>query len=283
MNPPVPNIFDPANAALLARISAATYQAQFERERWNAEVVEAPDTETRVIILSDEADEIVAFRGTRNIHNWLMDLECELADDPPGRIHHGFQRALDSIEGELVRALENLKSRRVWMAGHSLGGALAVLCARRLLPLNLAGVYTFGQPRVGDSPFAQFYNSQLKPLTWRVVYADDIVPRIPWMPGGYRHAGHEVFYPAGRRSRGAGPSGAAPYQIDPPLWQKLPSDLRGLAREAWRGKLALLNDHHIDNYVKLFPNLNPSPNLNLPPDDSEGGRGIKIRITMRSR
>ena len=60
---------------------------------------------------------------------------------------------------------------------------------------RLAGVYTFGQPRVGDSTFRECYNfSGLMGRTFRVVHADDIVPRVPWLLGAYRHAGHEVFY-----------------------------------------------------------------------------------------
>lgn len=45
---------------------------------------------------------------------------------------------------------EEGKSRKLYVAGHSLGGALATVAAARLVfvdNMNVAGVYTIGSPR----------------------------------------------------------------------------------------------------------------------------------------
>ena len=74
----------------------------------------------------------------------------------------------------------------VWLVGHGLGGSLAVLAAHRLAAdagIPIQGVYTFGQPKVGDSGFATSFAEELGELDdggplYRVVYRDDIVPRL---------------------------------------------------------------------------------------------------------
>lgn len=53
---------------------------------------------------------------------------------------------------ETIRELYNEagKDRRVFLAGHSLGGALATIAAANLIfseDMNVAGIYTIGSPR----------------------------------------------------------------------------------------------------------------------------------------
>jgi hypothetical protein len=116
----------------------------------------------------------------------------------------------------------------------------------------LAGVYTFGQPRVGDSTFRDCYNfSGLLGRTFRVVHADDIVPRMPWLLGAYRHAGHEVFH-IGDRIQNSEFRGSDFWLLDPGFFAKLPWDLRNAWRELCQGKVALLADHHVSTYLNLF-------------------------------
>jgi triacylglycerol lipase len=73
-------------------------------------------------------------------------------------------------------------TRSLWITGHSLGGALAVLAAAKLRlekaqPVN--GVYTYGQPRVGDAVFCSGFNQWMGTNTFRFVNFKDIVPRVP--------------------------------------------------------------------------------------------------------
>jgi predicted lipase len=49
--------------------------------------------------------------------------------------------------------------------GHSLGGALSIFCAmdlvtQKIVPGNRISVINFGQPRVGNKAFADYFNKQ---------------------------------------------------------------------------------------------------------------------------
>jgi hypothetical protein len=86
---------------------------------------------------------------------------------------------------------------RVYVTGHSLGGAIACLCAyslRRMLllieyPEPDLVVYTFGQPRIGNSVFKQHYNRAI-PCTFRVVNESDVVSGFNILGG--HHVGVQV-------------------------------------------------------------------------------------------
>ena len=61
-----------------------------------------------------------------------------------------------------------------------------VLAAARLMLENearlsglLHGVYTFGQPAVGNADFADEWAPQLGQLLHRHIYARDVVPHLP--------------------------------------------------------------------------------------------------------
>jgi hypothetical protein len=278
MNPARFNVFDCANAARLCAASAATYQ-----EMRGSEAIFARSTDTRVCFTRDETDMVIAFRGTADARDWLTDLECAWDIEDGCRVHRGFARALDSaqarVSGEIISALGD--GLRVWLTGHSLGGALAMLCAWRFFMAHhqapFAGLYTFGQPRVGDGAFRASYNTnpELFGATFRIVHANDVVPRIPWLLGNYRHAGREVFFPG---APGIGSDGD--WILDPGLPWKLARDARNAWRELRRGKMALLADHHVNTYLALFRDRSASNAAVLPPArDWRGDEDVSAEIS----
>jgi triacylglycerol lipase len=153
----------------------------------------------QAIAAAFEDHSLLVFRGTDpdDPREWIGNLDVRLAPwRGGGRVHSGFLAALEA-DDFLQRVLE--EARRpdaawpLWIAGHSLGGALATLVARRLVdeeaaPFKMLRVATFGSPRAGDADFVRGY----RPRTWRVLSGRDPVPRLPPSAFGYRHVVSEV-------------------------------------------------------------------------------------------
>jgi len=149
---------------------------------------------------------VVSYRGTSAIENVLVDIDLILSDFPPGsaqgaRAHSGFQRAYGTI-AETIRTsvgdlLQQNPGMTVTLTGHSLGAAMAILSAVDLVdsgvvPAQAVQVFSYGQPRVGNQAFANFYDS-LGVRTFRVTNRQDPVAIIPPRIIGYRHHAQEFF------------------------------------------------------------------------------------------
>jgi hypothetical protein len=114
--------------------------------------------------------------------------------------------AYDIVTSKLQSLLEEHKDAKFFVTGHSLGGALAILFPTVLvvnqemeMMEKLLGVYTFGQPRIGDRQLGKFMEPHLVrpvPKYFRVVYCNDIVPRLPYDDKTflYKHFGECLYY-----------------------------------------------------------------------------------------
>ncbi|KAJ7963376.1 Lipase [Quillaja saponaria] len=116
--------------------------------------------------------------------------------DSEGSISNGSTRApkklsaYDSVKSKLKILLQEHKNAKFLVTGHSLGGALAILFPTVLVlheekevMQRLLGVYTFGQPRVGNRDLTRFMEAHLEhpvPKYFRLVYCNDLVPRLPY-------------------------------------------------------------------------------------------------------
>jgi hypothetical protein len=60
--------------------------------------------------------------------------------------------------------------------------------------IPVQGVYTFGQPRVGNKDFAAAVNEKLGSGIYRFVNDRDIVPRVPLFTMGFCHYGNQTFF-----------------------------------------------------------------------------------------
>jgi Lipase (class 3) len=138
---------------------------------------------------------VLAFRGTlppaspdheQTIRDWINDLDVELVrgDGLPGLVHAGFWGSLDSLWATLVPEVQTRLTKggpnsRLYVTGHSKGGAVANLAAMRFLierGVN-ATVYTYAGPHPGNEDFATAYDQHVNSV--RYEYADDIVPLLP--------------------------------------------------------------------------------------------------------
>jgi len=143
----------------------------------------------------------VAFRGSHDIQDWLTNFKVATAACSfdggltVGRVHSGFLQAYKTLREPLAAKVRLLvpsassgQAVLCRVLGHSLGGAMATLCAYDLaassdfsyLGADVSCV-TWGSPRVGDAEFAASYRSAV-PRTARFVTRMDIVPRLPVNP-----------------------------------------------------------------------------------------------------
>ncbi len=155
------------------------------------------------MVLANDETLVVVFRGTRLQVHAVLDL-AELvlinqkdlwtdADLLPavfaagGRVHAGFLKAFKDVSDQLDALLAaKAPGQKIWLTGHSLGGALATLAAAHLGSSVVQGLATYGCPRVGDAAFASVLPQQSYD---RFVHRDDWVPTVPPELFGYVHAG----------------------------------------------------------------------------------------------
>lgn len=159
--------------------------------------------DTNGVIMSNEEIVVVAFRGTEVRATWAKfiadlartDLNRNMVPAPNFgngvKVHEGFWSAFLQVRRQVLDAVRRQGSanKKVWVTGHSLGGAQAVLAARTLREegIPVQGLYTYGCPRVGNEAFKTRLGIG---NTQRYVYSFDLVPMTPDdIVRGYRHVG----------------------------------------------------------------------------------------------
>lgn len=175
---------------------------------------------------------ILCYRGTEptNLANGLTDVDVEPErinyqfEDPCASVHAGFYRNVRATRHEVMEALRRAVAGRsvrkpvegesdkmpgkleaLYITGHSLGGAMASMLAVMLrhekkyaaVAELLKGVYTFGQPMIGDPSLARACENDRKfsRKIIRYVHGDDVIPHFPPVTAGpYEHFGREYRY-----------------------------------------------------------------------------------------
>ncbi|MGC1308496.1 MAG: lipase family protein [Phormidesmis sp.] len=168
---------------------------------------------------------VLAFRGSQEPQDWMTNFTTQLrnftirkdgvttASSYQGRVHTGFFLAWAIIEKSVLAQIRRWRKDLadagkllppLYITGHSLGGALATMAAAALVDngIQVAGVYTFGQPRVGDRTFVTQLNLNTGGRVFRFVNHNDIVPHVPppfsvWNPTRfYGHVGTAQYFNA---------------------------------------------------------------------------------------
>jgi len=154
--------------------------------------------DTQLFVAIKEGKGLIAFRGTDGIADWFNNFKAAPKYRSGfGLVHSGFHQAFQAVKAPLINLLASHRSDlKIWVTGHSLGGALAAFCLAELEETHrhqIQACYTFGQPRIGDRQFADFMKANYGASYFRFVNDTDIVTRVP---PGYRHIGTLVHFGA---------------------------------------------------------------------------------------
>lgn len=227
--------------------------------------ISSHDRNTQAFLFRTPHYMVLAFRGTQEIQDWQTNLNTRfqrtnLSDrrSTPikGRVHSGFFLAWESVSEAIYEQLQRWykddrnghRSPPLWITGHSLGGALATISsvALKAKGVPVSGVYTYGQPRVGDRTFARQVKTLLPDRYFRFVNYTDVVPRVPTpislrnpFGGLYVHSGQLQYF---------GMQG----QLDETTsaLKRLFDYLRGSLRGFSGAGLGWVSNHYMEHYLK---------------------------------
>lgn len=190
------------------------------------EILREESTDTTCLMAWGKSTLVISFKGTASHQNVKTDLDFLKVVHPPKRsvnvlghseglkeikstprVHRGFydawvgngynEKVLEKVQSFIHK--ESSNEMKIHISGHSLGGALASLCAIDVYNLLQAenqsatdciSVYTFGQPRVGNRAFAVDYDAKIR-NHFSIIHDQDPVARIP--KGNYKRNGARII------------------------------------------------------------------------------------------
>ena len=132
---------------------------------------------------------LIAFRGTQEPGDILTDISVTLepflsVEKNSLLVHRGFKTGANAVwrhvQTAALRAQQ--KGKPLILAGHSLGGAVALLSAILLEKSNLKvhTVWTFGAPKVGNNSFFNYAKNNLAERWQRINQDSDPIPALPF-------------------------------------------------------------------------------------------------------
>ncbi|MGF1567660.1 MAG: hypothetical protein ACFCVD_06270 [Nodosilinea sp.] len=216
-------------------------------------------SDTQAFLFRKDNNVVLVFRGTQQLSDWKTNLKIRLkqftvladqtAMPPNGRVHRGFMDAWQSVEKQVIYYLKKwiTPDTKLWVTGHSLGGALAAVATISLETqgIHVNGLYTFGQPRVADWRMVNHMNAKMRDRITRYANNNDVVPLIPpqlipWVPTRvYGHMGSFRYF----NNRGS-------LRRHSWLTQRFPDRLGGMISSILTtGSPDAIDDHKMEFYI----------------------------------
>lgn len=259
---------DQTNALTMARLSEWVYVAEPHSQK-PCEVtilarlqqtcdgyqnVTGYDNSSAQAMLVEHRDFVaVVCRGTDEWLDWIDNIRAFAQRALFGEFHRGFWESVEdlwpTINHDLQRACQS-SPRPLFLAGHSLGGAMATIIAARLIHEDrpFTSVYTFGQPRAMTRDTARIYNVEAGRRHHRFQNNQDIVTRVPARLMNYSHVGGCVYID-GEDDRGL--------HTDPGYWFRFLDIVQDtLETLITRIKAGSIEDHGIDKYITAIERWN---------------------------
>ncbi|KAJ2725250.1 hypothetical protein GGI07_001383 [Coemansia sp. Benny D115] len=153
-----------------------------------------PISDGYIGINTGDKEVYVVWTGTRRVRSIIADslviFQEYPAEIPGSSVHSGFYAITNAVYPHILKniraAAEDYPDHKVVFLGHSLGGD-------NEYDKDRIRVWTFGEPRVGNKPFSEYYTQMLGNQTFRVTKQADIVPHVPpWQILGYQHHPLEI-------------------------------------------------------------------------------------------
>ncbi|WP_196140812.1 thioesterase domain-containing protein [Aliikangiella sp. G2MR2-5] len=162
-------------------------------EQWNLKdikMIESKPWQVKAMIAEYQDVVLLTFRHTDSNLNWLFNADYGLWNFEHSftlgqKVHHGFGSMLGAIWEETtseIRSRTAYSDKPVYVFGHSLGGAMALLAAAGLSVegVRLAQVYVTGVPKVAGRDWQIQAESQLNAVPiYRVTNSQDLFARVP--------------------------------------------------------------------------------------------------------
>jgi triacylglycerol lipase len=221
-------------------------------------------------IATSDKNIVVAFRGTESpatidgLKDWLLNDAVNLLIQPSGplaadfvaagvgaRWHMGFITATNAVWNEVlgtVNAEVEKDDRTVWVTGHSLGGAMALLGAWLFTRkgISVHQIYTYGAPMVGNDTVAKALDTEFANKIFRYCNAEDPIPKLPTLSlitNHYMHCQREMGLGAAAASAGNFLQAFVGKTVDGVLSGTL-------FDEIWQAVKERLEDHLLTTYHK---------------------------------
>lgn len=132
---------------------------------------------------------LIAFRGTESRKDLFSNALFYQSEAPKylgakgAWMHQGMKNIYSGLRKEMNEILVEFdgKNKPIYLAGHSLGGSLAVIAALDLANsgADIKSVYTFGMPKIGNSILGHKVRSVLGNKYFRINIESDITSRVP--------------------------------------------------------------------------------------------------------
>jgi len=157
------------------------------------------DIQIGITINHEQKHFAVVFRGSESVKDWYYDLQI-LKHHYKDKIwiHSGFYKQLhtDNIHLCIINKVKSILDQhpdyKVFVTGHSLGGALSTLFGYILADEieNLITVVSFASPRIGNYHWKKSFEEKKNLIHFRVINNRDLITATPTI--NYYHVGTDI-------------------------------------------------------------------------------------------
>lgn len=173
-------------------------------------------TETLQDLAADFSFNKVNFSG-HSLDELKQNASSEVETKEGPKVHWGFfqyalaaweldyQDVKNATERRLIKELVDNPARKIYLVGHSMGGAVVTLGAAGLINIGIdpsrIEVVSFGAPAVGNAAFRREFESKIN-LTRVVMHGDPVSRILQDAVGGYEQFGRQLIWNTKEKSLG---------------------------------------------------------------------------------